>query len=45
MGFVLGSALAAKLGKGFLPIRKAGKLCVDTDKVEFINYSKRNQEM
>ena len=45
MGFVLGSALAVKLGKGFLPIRKAGKLCVDTEKVEFVNYSKRNQEM
>ena len=45
MGFVLGSALAARLRKGFLPIRKAGKLCVDTKKVDFINYSKRNQFM
>ena len=45
MGFVLGSALAAKLRKGFLPIRKAGKLCVDTKKVDFVNYSKRNQFM
>ena len=34
MGFVLGSALAARLRKGFLPIRKAGKLCVDTKKVD-----------
>jgi adenine phosphoribosyltransferase len=25
-GFILGSALAAKLGKGFVPIRKKGKL-------------------
>ncbi len=38
MGFVLGSALATRLGVGFLPIRKAGKLCVDTDKVSFSNY-------
>ena len=45
MGFVLGSALAARLRKGFLPIRKAGKLCVDTKKVDFVNYSKRNQFM
>ena len=45
MGFVLGSALAARLRKGFLPIRKAGKLCVDTKKVNFVNYSKRNQFM
>ncbi len=45
MGFVLASALAAKLGVGFLPIRKAGKLCVDTDKVSFSNYSGRTQDM
>ena len=45
MGFVLGAALAARLGKGFLPIRKAGKLCVDTDKVSFSNYSGRTQDM
>lgn len=45
MGFVLGSALAARLGRGFLPIRKAGKLCVDTDKVSYGNYSGRTQDM
>lgn len=45
MGFVLGAALAARLGVGFLPIRKAGKLCVDTDIVTFGNYSGRTQEM
>ena len=45
MGFVLGAALATRLGVGFLPIRKAGKLCVDTDKVPFSNYSGRTQDM
>ena len=45
MGFVLGAALAARSGVGFLPIRKAGKLCVDTDKVSFGNYSGRTQDM
>ena len=45
MGFVLGAALAARRGVGFLPIRKAGKLCVDTDKVSFTNYSGRTQDM
>jgi adenine phosphoribosyltransferase len=45
MGFVLGAAIAARSGVGFLPIRKAGKLCVDTDKVTFGNYSGRTQEM
>jgi adenine phosphoribosyltransferase len=42
---VLGSALATRLGIGFLPIRKAGKLCVETDKVSFGNYSGRVQDM
>ncbi len=45
MGFVLGAALASCLNVGFLPIRKAGKLCVDTDIVSFTNYSGRTQEM
>ena len=45
MGFVLGAAIAARLNRGFLPIRKAGKLCVDTDKVSFSNYSGRTQDM
>ncbi len=45
MGFVLGAGLAARLGCGFLPIRKAGKLCVETDAVSFSNYSGRTQEM
>ena len=45
MGFVLGAALAARRDVGFLPIRKAGKLCVDTDRVTFTNYSGRTQDM
>ncbi|MEO1066770.1 MAG: phosphoribosyltransferase family protein [Pseudomonadota bacterium] len=45
MGFVLGSALATRLGVGFLPIRKADKLCVDTDRVSFKNYSGKTQDM
>ena len=45
MGFVLGAALATQIGVGFLPIRKAGKLCVDTDSVSFTNYSGRTQDM
>lgn len=45
MGFVLGAGLAARLGVGFLPIRKAGKLCIDTDRVSFSNYSGRTQDM
>ena len=45
MGFVLGAALATRIGVGLLPIRKAGKLCVDTDSVSFTNYSGRTQDM
>ncbi len=45
MGFVLGAGLAAQTGRGFLPVRKAGKLCVDTDRVSFTNYSGRTQDM
>ena len=45
MGFVLGSAIATRLGKGFLAIRKAGKVPVETDVVDFVNYSARTQQM
>ena len=45
MGFVLGAAIATRIGRGFLPIRKAGKLCVDTDSASYTNYSGRTQDM
>ncbi len=45
MGFVLAAAIASRLNRGFLPIRKAGKLCVETDHVTFTNYSRRTQEL
>ena len=45
MGFILAAGLATRLGVGALPIRKAGKLCVDTDAVSFSNYSGRTQDM
>ena len=45
MGFVLGAAIAVRLGKGFLTLRKAGKLPVEADAVEFLNYSGRTQDM
>ena len=45
MGFVLGSAIATRLGKGLLTIRKAGKVPVETDVVDFVNYSGRTQQM
>ncbi|MEM7258499.1 MAG: phosphoribosyltransferase family protein [Pseudomonadota bacterium] len=45
MGFVLGTGIATRLRRGFLPIRKAGKLCVETDNASFTNYSGRTQDM
>ena len=44
-GYVLGAALATRLGTGLLTIRKAGKLPVPTEEVEFVNYSKRTQKL
>ncbi len=34
-GFVLGGAVAARLGAGFIPARKPGKLPADTSSVEY----------
>jgi adenine phosphoribosyltransferase len=39
LGFILGTALAMRTRKGFLPIRKGGKLPVVTDAAEFTDYS------
>ena len=45
MGFVLASAIATRIKKGFLPVRKAGKIPVETSSVSFTNYSQRTQDM
>lgn len=39
LGFILGTAIAIHLQKGFIPVRKGGKLPVDTVKKDFIDYS------
>ena len=44
-GFVLGTAIATRFGKGFLTIRKAGRVPVETDVVDFVNDSGRTQQM
>ncbi|NKB77064.1 MAG: adenine phosphoribosyltransferase [Gammaproteobacteria bacterium] len=44
-GFVLGAGMATRLGKGFLTIRKGGKIPVDFDVVPMTNYSGQTQEM
>ncbi|NXX98195.1 APT1 phosphoribosyltransferase, partial [Centropus bengalensis] len=45
MGFILGAAVAAKLRKGFLAIRKAGHLCVQTVCQPYRDYSGREKVM
>ena len=44
-GFVLGAGIATRLGKGFLTIRKGGKIPVDYDVVPMTNYSGQTQQM
>ena len=39
LGFILGTAIAQKLGVGIIPIRKGGKLPVATVSKTFIDYS------
>jgi len=39
LGFVLGTAIATRLNKGFIPIRKGGKLPVAVTRAEFVDYS------
>ena len=43
LGFILGTAVALKLQKGFVPIRKGGKLPVPTNQVSFVYYSKQQK--
>jgi len=39
LGFILGTALALRFRKGFIPIRKGGKLPVEVDTCHFIDYT------
>jgi adenine phosphoribosyltransferase len=39
LGFILGTALALKLGVGFVPVRKGGKLPVKNERAAYRDYS------
>ena len=39
LGFIMGTAMAIRLGKGFVPLRKGGKLPAAVSTAEFVDYS------
>ena len=39
LGFILGTAIALRAEKGFIPIRKGGKLPVKSESVDFVDYT------
>jgi adenine phosphoribosyltransferase len=39
LGFILGTALAVRMHKGVIPVRKGGKLPVRTEFAEFVDYT------
>jgi adenine phosphoribosyltransferase len=39
LGFVIGTAISVRFKKGFIPIRKYGKLPVRVEKREFVDYT------
>ena len=45
LGFVLGTAIAVRLKKGFVPIRKGGKLPVQADTAEFVDYTGQGKSL
>ena len=45
LGFILGSAIAVRAGKPFVPIRKGGKLPVEVHKASFIDYTEKEKSL
>lgn len=45
LGFILGTAIAIRLGRGFIPIRKGGKLPVQADMLNFVDYTGQSKSL
>lgn len=45
LGFILGTALALRLQKGFIPIRKGGKLPAHVERAEFMDYTHKRKAL
>ncbi len=45
LGFILGTALALRFQKGFVPIRKGGKLPGEVDTCHFIDYTGQEKSL
>ena len=45
LGFILGSAVAMQAQRGFIPIRKGGKLPVETRSIRFVDYSQTEKSL
>jgi adenine phosphoribosyltransferase len=45
LGFILGAAIAIRTEKGFVPLRKGGKLPVQSDSAHFVDYSGQRKSL
>ena len=45
LGFIVGTAIALRTKKGFVPIRKGGKLPVETETVDFVDYTGQKKSL